>query len=324
MNARQPNAGYKALFMGGLVLLFAVGHVLACINMHATDLQGNHVIANEGEDRFSRSLLHHDNRERYLRNEKWALEQATKEPTLENRSDYAACLILVGKYDQAVELLQQLETESPGNYSVAANLGTAYELLGNNAEALQWIETGMQRNPSSHQSSEWLHVEILKTKLRMAEDPQASAVVLDLDFGSGPVPTAPTAESLAQYGIASLENLRDAVHYQLSERVEFVLPREPIVAHLLFQLADTIALTSSVEEAIPVYQRAKEYGCTNSVLEARLQSMDSIRHKNPISGVRSGDGLVAMISVALLMLIAVVLAIVGSLSFWRYRLRQQA
>jgi hypothetical protein len=55
-----------------------------------------------------------------------------------DRSDYSVALMYLGRSNEAVELLQRLEAEQPGQYFVAANLGTAYELTGKNEEALRW------------------------------------------------------------------------------------------------------------------------------------------------------------------------------------------
>lgn len=64
-----------------------------------------------------------------------------------DRSDYAVALAYTGRNREAVELLQQLEQEQPGNYFVAANLGTALELAGDNAAALHWIGGGDSPEP---------------------------------------------------------------------------------------------------------------------------------------------------------------------------------
>ncbi len=66
-----------------------------------------------------------------------------------NRNDYAVALVYLGRYDEAISLLQRLEKETPGHYATAANLGTAYELSGNNELALKWIKEGIRRNPRS-------------------------------------------------------------------------------------------------------------------------------------------------------------------------------
>ena len=66
--------------------------------------------------------------------------------------------LLEGRIDQAVEQLEALAKAQPDTYSVAANLGTAYELKGELALAHTWITRAMELNPQSHQGTEWLHL----------------------------------------------------------------------------------------------------------------------------------------------------------------------
>jgi hypothetical protein len=74
------------------------------------------------------------------------------------RSDYAAVLIHRGG------ALKAVEDEHPGEYIVAANLGTAYELSGDMAQAHRWIGEGIVRNPGAHEGTEWLHLRILEAE----------------------------------------------------------------------------------------------------------------------------------------------------------------
>ena len=48
---------------------------------------------------------------------------------------------------QAVAMLKDTEKQHPGIYFTAANLGTAYELSGDDENALKWILEGIKRNP---------------------------------------------------------------------------------------------------------------------------------------------------------------------------------
>ena len=95
---------------------------------------------------------------------------ATK-PTLENSNDLGVARLLTGKIDAAIALFRETEKKFPGNARVAANLGTALELKGENEEALKWIREGVLRDPSEHEGSEWLHVRILDAKIALAKDP---------------------------------------------------------------------------------------------------------------------------------------------------------
>src|SRR5688572_8835547 len=54
--------------------------------------------------------------------------QPKTEERYKARSDQAATLVYKGETAKAIEILTEVEKEKPGEYIVAANLGTAYEL----------------------------------------------------------------------------------------------------------------------------------------------------------------------------------------------------
>ena len=148
------------------------------------------------------------------------------------RSDYAVGLVFVGRTKEALEILQKLEREKPGSYFVAANLGTTFELLGNNEEALRWIREGIRRNPGSHEGTEWLHAKILEAKIAQEKDPDyfKKHSVLELDPEHASMAMTVDGRSF------SPQSLADAINYQLRERMQFVKPPDPAVASLLFDI----------------------------------------------------------------------------------------
>jgi hypothetical protein len=50
-------------------------------------------------------------------------------------SDYALVLIIKKRYEEAERIYLQIEKDFPGRYSTASNLGTLYELTGQNEKA---------------------------------------------------------------------------------------------------------------------------------------------------------------------------------------------
>lgn len=157
----------------------------------------------------------------------------------------------------AIALLLQAEENAPGKYSTAANLGTAYELAGDNEKALRWITEGIARNKDSHEGTEWLHQRILQTKVLLATDPKylTSHRII-------PLPERFEAETLVEVGGTerSIKQIAQAIHYQLRERIVFVKPPDPIVADLLFTYAEIIAHTVVVESALSLLELSQQYG----------------------------------------------------------------
>ena len=163
-----------------------------------------------------------------------------KEATLENSNDLAVGRILQGRYPEAIELLREVEAKYPGRAVVAANLGTALELAGQDEEALKWIRTGVQRDPDEHEGTEWLHVMILEAKIAMAKDPTwlQNHAVLGLDFGADPQPGLPIFPIEMQERERGKKAIGIALSFQLGERTKFVVPPDPIVSDLYLTLAN--------------------------------------------------------------------------------------
>jgi len=250
-------------------LLFTLaGPALACINVYGTDLQGKTIDAElTGED-LVQYLTDHPG------TLKWRVEKAKRvltgeKATYQQRNDYAVVLLHLGEVDEALRILQGVERSNPGLYATATNLGTAYELAGDNARALQWIREGIRRNPASHEGTEWLHASILIAKQARAKNPAyfAARSVLNMDFGNAAIPRRPTRVPLDNARKAvSLEDTAQAIFVQLHERLQFVKPPDPVVGDLLFDYANLLMLTGTMESASAVYDLAVQYGAPRSAL----------------------------------------------------------
>lgn len=192
-------------------------------------------------------------------NESDSLWKANKR--IEDYSDYGVVLVYMKRFEEAKRIFIEIERTHPGLYATAANLGTTYELLGNNDSALVWIKRAIQINPESHQHSEWLHVKILEAKIK-GEQFITTKFFLNTAFGEDIAPKS-TLDSL------SLVKLRDAIYYQLCERVTFIKPKDKIIALLTFELGNICAITDDVTSSLRIYDRAKEYGYNSPVLEER-------------------------------------------------------
>jgi tetratricopeptide (TPR) repeat protein len=179
---------------------------------------------------------------------------AGEKPNFEDRTDYAVALMCIGRAPEAVKILVALEVERPDVYTTAANLGTAYELTGNLEAALKWIATGIERNPGSHQGSEWLHVAILRTKLNLRRD----------------------AAWLETHSVLDLADRRDpseivqAIDYQLGERTQFVAPEDAVVCDLYYQAALNVQGEKAVERRAKYLQESLRYGAWRQAEAAAL------------------------------------------------------
>jgi len=182
-------------------------------------------------------------------------------------SDKGYVLIVQGKYQEAIDLYLEIEKMKPNRYSTASNIGTAYELIGNNQKALEWIKKSIQIDKESHNGSEWLHVKILEAKIK-GDAYITSSFLINIDFGLDEKPiTNLSPEELAQ--------LEKALVYQLRERMSFIKKQDKIVALLLFELGNVFYLENYASNAEMTYHQASKYGFSSSLFYERLTFMQN-------------------------------------------------
>ncbi len=181
------------------------------------------------------------------------------------RNDLASALIHTGDPKAAILILEGIEKTNPALYQTASNLGTAYELTGENEKGLKWIRKGIELNSKSHESSEWIHVKILEAKIVLAKngDFPKDGSILGLNFGSGSQPKPPKtlpSGNAKGIGILTIDQVEAGLKYQLHERLQFVKLPDLIVASLLYDLGNIIALKpGSNVSAKGIYELAKFY-----------------------------------------------------------------
>jgi len=198
----------------------------------------------------------------------------------------AVNLILTGKTKEAIAMLVANERKFPGTYENAENLGTAYELAGDNQSALKWIKEGLRRNPNAHAGTEWVHVMILEAKAGQ-EDPNGAPKRLLFNL-----PFKFDAQTQIEAGgqMRSAGEVYKALLYQLKERLVFVKPPDSYVADLLYGLALIDANINSDQSAYDVFDLAGAYGFQDYELLTQSRSkfgytaghMTGRAHLNPI------------------------------------------
>lgn len=182
---------------------------------------------------------------------------------LDYLSDKGLVLILLKQYKKAIKIYLQIEKLESNRYSTASNIGTAYELIGDNKNALLWIKKSVAINGKSHKESEWIHVKILEAKIQ-GDNSVNSLFLLNTEFGNDTKPKTKLSK-------VELTKLSDALYFQLNERISFVKPNGKIVALLLFELGNIAFLTGNYKDAIADFEQAKEYGFQNKIIDKRLE-----------------------------------------------------
>lgn len=227
--------------------------------------------------------IDHDNAVPYG-HEFWVNEPATEirkldslyqvKPHVDYLNEKGLVYIISKDYQKAIDLYLEIEKKTPGLYATASNLGTAYELLGDNVNALKWIEKAIEINPNSHHHSEWIHVNILKIKL--GQMPLSSTNLIGVDFGKEDRPVTKLSPK-------ALEELSEQLYFQLNERRSFVGPKDEIVAQLLFDYGNLMLLRNLNQEAKEVYETAIKYGFDPSFVNLRMAQLKDSNEQNEAS-----------------------------------------
>jgi tetratricopeptide (TPR) repeat protein len=181
-------------------------------------------------------------------------------------SDYAVALLKLGKVNEGLDILVELSYHYPGEYKIASNLGTAYELHGDVDSALKYIRRGMELNPNDHGGSEWIHVKILETKKEIAKDPSwlSKHTVLQL------------TEKQKNDSV-----VRRQLRIQLDERFPFSPGPDVMMASMFVDLGDLYLNTFSVGFAIVSYELAKNYyGDNTAALETKIKETRKLLKKS--------------------------------------------
>ncbi|MDF3025947.1 MAG: hypothetical protein K0S23_254 [Fluviicola sp.] len=243
-----------------LLLIYSTG--FSCYNeYYALDAKGHFHQMGMGEIRFQKNFDQRQIERKLIQLE----EKLQTKADFKLLSDYGLYLVKGGKVKEARVLFETLAKAYPNEYSIIANLGTTYELLGENEKALEYIRKGLKINPNSHGGSEWIHVKILLAKIALNKDADylKNASVLNLNARQ-----------------ESSEAIRKQLYIQLKERFPFCKGPDPIMADLFIDLGDCYAETISFEHAKGLYEIAQFYYQTDQrVANEKIELVRRLRSK---------------------------------------------
>ena len=242
-----------------VLLIFLLGPLIGfgCINMfHSVDKEGKvHQIGTEGfigfNENFNDELINGKLSPLY--------EKIKKTGNPEYLSDYAVLILKAGKKEEALHIFQSLQAHFPNEYELAANLGTAYELVGELDSAKKYIQLGMELNENAHEGSEWVHIAVLETKMNLENNPHYldNHSVLGLSEEDKHDP-----------------EIRHQIEIQVRERFPFSPGPNALMASLMLDLADCYANTQSYELAKAFYSIAEYYfGADPAITQPKIDEM---------------------------------------------------
>ncbi len=249
-----------------LLLIFSSYNTYACLNLPITNPMTNYY-ENTGLNSVHIPYGHTFKSDSFLLVQLKKINQDyVKNKNIDALITKGVLLILLKRYDEAIKLYIKLYKQIDyDNYSIASNLGTAYELIGDNKNAYKWMTRAIVADPSSHFNSEWIHINILNLKLNKNPIITSNALI-EVDFGLLDKPITSISKD-------SLDELKRAIFFQLEERMSFIKPKDPIIAHLLFDLANINFLLNDSSSALQIYNLSKQYGFSNNLIEKRIKAI---------------------------------------------------
>jgi tetratricopeptide (TPR) repeat protein len=295
--------------MKKLLLTLLPSFLFSCIWIDGTTIDGEYKLLGYGYSSILKQTIEKESPQKklqYLLDETHLKNKISKE-------DDAVILMLKGNYESAIKILLELNKKNPKKYSIASNLGTAYELNGENGKALKWISEGIKRDSNAHYGTEWLHQLILKIKIKLKREPNLlqtqRVITLPKEFNS--------ESNISIDGKQhSIHEIIHALKYQLQERLIFVKPTEPIVADLFFTYAQIEAKTETLEEALAYLELAELYNFSdpNLLKETKSFYQNIIEHPSLSYHVKSlqnpdhiGESLIKVIFFVIIMILVVLL-----------------
>lgn len=211
--------------------------------------------------------------------EKFSLKYQT-DKSLDTSRDYGFLLLLTGDYTKAVQVFLDIEKRGLGNEMTAANLGTAYEMMGQHKNALYWVKTSFKRNSTYHnQGTEWLHVKILEAKIQLEKNPNwldnntiigIPTETLVKKYKSGEPPMHRGLQVTDFMGNThDYKSVVRALTYQIKEYTFYAKPPNAVLADLLH----SYHLTMHTGGANKNIERFKRYLPKGHGMSARVQPL---------------------------------------------------
>jgi tetratricopeptide (TPR) repeat protein len=196
------------------------------------------------------------------------------------RSDIAFHLTRLGRYKEALIILRDLYKLFPNEYNIMSNLGTVYELNGIPDSALLILKKTVANFPNGHHGSEWFHLKVLEAKVQMTGKPNWLKENRVLNLGI----LKPSDKSTEMYR-RNIE-LIFQIKYQLAERIPFTQVPNLLLANVLNELGDILAIEYSISEAFIIYKMGLEYDPSDTYLikpkvDKVTKTLEEFNHEIP-------------------------------------------
>ncbi|MBK8498031.1 MAG: hypothetical protein IPL52_04250 [Flavobacteriales bacterium] len=168
-------------------------------------------------------------------------------------NDMVIAYLFAKQFSSALALSTRLVAKYPQDYNVVITHAAALELNGQVADAIPYMEKAIALNPGSHKGSEWIHLNLLRQRLKGDSGVSPWALI--------GVELRPDSTLVEPDGV-DLKSLVKQVHYQVNDRMYFTPDHDPLFGALVFAYADLLHLNGYRNQAKRAYELAAAYGYT--------------------------------------------------------------
>lgn len=200
-----------------------------------------------------------------------------------NESNIALYYMKLGQTKKALTILEPLAQQHPKEYTVIANLGTAYELDGQLNKALEFIRKGYELNPESHYGSEWIHIKILEAKIKaktnpsiLTDQPIVTVAELKAHLGHG------NERPIPHFNRGDIHGSHMAI--QIRTRLPFTPAPDKVIANLLKTYAAYAEEIETMENALMAHIYRLEFETSETRKLSIKRDIDAI-----IKRIRKSD-----------------------------------
>jgi hypothetical protein len=202
-----------------------------------------------------------------------ALERTAQQRplTASEAADLGALQVRLGDVSRAIETLRFADRQHPGQFRIVSNLGTAWQLQGDLAQAANYLQDAVRLAPGKLQKAEELQLKLVRLRQRQSAGSQKLDALFDARF---------VGES-GQYEpgkLAAAEGKKlpaDAI--ALVQQVALWLPAD---GRLLWQLAELAAGHGDVRTAAAILD-----GC---VTEFGMRDPELLEHRQALRAAAEG------------------------------------
>ena len=188
----------------------------------------------------------------------------TRTLTADEAADLGALYVRLGEVGKALEVLGPARRAHPEHFRLAANLGTAWQMHGDLAQAADALREAVRLAPGKYQKAEELHLRLVRLRAR---EPRGAQGLDDL-FG---VRYVGPGGGYAPGQLAPRE--RDKLPAEATARAQRLALDLPADGRLLWQLAELASAHGDVATAAAVLDGCvTEFGMRSPELRAHRQA----------------------------------------------------